>query len=260
MRGKRSATPEFLDSWADADIFRKGLDWALRYDTKFDPKDVALLKKAVARGLVRATSLRDGTEPLVIKSGRSVHGFVSRIDGSTQPYGVIVPRGYSAKRPVRLDVVLHGSTRPVGLSELPVKNDTDLTIDDRTTKHLILFGDPGSNRWIRDALPKLPLEWTRERLTVAGREYAAADHAPSLITANPLGGGSGQYLVLNSGHTFHEAELSTLNYLLFPRSGDWGVWKVGPPRAGASSPSAAVVEEQVALGLADENWRIVNAK
>ena len=59
----------------------------------------------------------------------------------------------------------------------------------------------------------------------ASERYAAADHAPVLIQPNPLA--EGRYVVLNSGHTFHEKELASLNYLLFPRLGDWAVLKVG---------------------------------
>ena len=45
-------------------------------------------------------------------------GYTSRIDNSVQPYGLIVPKNYDASKPLRLDVVLHGSTRPVGMNEL----------------------------------------------------------------------------------------------------------------------------------------------
>lgn len=36
--------------------------------------------------------------------------------------------------------------------DLPIKTDTDVR-----DKNLILFGDPGSNLWLRKALPKLPV-------------------------------------------------------------------------------------------------------
>ena len=52
--------------------------------------------------------------------------------------------------------------------DLPVKNDTEVTADDVPTKHLILFGDPGSNSWIAKALPKLPVTWTRDEVTLGG--------------------------------------------------------------------------------------------
>jgi hypothetical protein len=64
-------------------------------------------------------------------------------------------------------------------------------------------------------------------------------------------------VVLNSGHTFGEEELSTLNYLLFPRLGDWGVTELREgatgedPRAFASPPGRIV-----AAGLFDERWRL----
>jgi len=36
---------------------------------------------------------------------------------------------------------------------LPVKDDTDVTEDDVRHANLILFGDPGSNRWISESCP-----------------------------------------------------------------------------------------------------------
>ena len=38
-----------------------------------------------------------------------MRGFVSRIDGSVQPYGLTIPASYDGKRPMRLDVWLHGT-------------------------------------------------------------------------------------------------------------------------------------------------------
>ena len=110
--------------------------------------------------------------------------------------------------------------------ELPVKDDTAVTEDDVRRCNLILFGDPGSNRWIAKVLPKLPLRWTRDELRA--RRASATPRpitSPVLIQPNPLA--EGRYVVLNSGHTFHEKELASLNYLLFPRLGDWAVLKVG---------------------------------
>lgn len=131
-----------------------------------------------------------------------------------------------------------------------VKNDTEVTPDDLRRYHLILFGDGGSNSFIRKALPKLPLHWTRTELRLGEERYAAADHAPCLIAPNPLPGGEGHYLVLNSGHTFHEKELASLNYLLFPRLGDWAVMKIG-----AASPGE-VNETPERAGFFNEQWRL----
>jgi hypothetical protein len=134
---------------------------------------------------------------------------------------------------------------------LPVKDDTAVTDDDIRRCNLILFGDPGSNRLITRVLPKLPLTWTASELKLGGISYPAADHAVAMIQPNPLA--DGRYVVFNSGHTFHEKELASLNYLLFPRHGDWAVMKV----AGKSpaNPSDPLEEEVTRAGFFDERWQ-----
>src|SRR5206468_10575259 len=77
--------------------------------------------------------------------------------------------------------------------ELPIKDDTEVTEEDLKRCNLILFGDPGSNRWIGKVLPKLPVRWTREELHLGGTRYAAAQHVPVLIQPNPLA--PGRYVV-----------------------------------------------------------------
>lgn len=124
--------------------------------------------------------------------------------------------------------------------DLPVKNDTDVTEADVRDKHLILFGDPGSNPWIAKALPKLPVTWTHDEVRLGVQKQSATDHAPAFICATPLA--KDRYLVINSGHTFHEKEFAAFNYLLFPRLGDWAVMKIDS-------------NEPLAAGYFDEEWR-----
>src|SRR5205823_6330269 len=59
------------------------------------------------------------------KKGRLVRGYRSAVDGSIQPFGLIIPAKYDPARPMRLDVVLHGSMRPAGLNELRFTNGYD---------------------------------------------------------------------------------------------------------------------------------------
>ena len=59
--------------------------------------------------------------------------------------------------------------------DLPVKDDTEVTADDVRTKNLILFGDPGSNVWIRKALPNLPVTWTRDEMRLVGYAEEATE-------------------------------------------------------------------------------------
>jgi hypothetical protein len=136
--------------------------------------------------------------------------------------------------------------------DLPIKDDVDISDEDRETANLILFGDPGSNRLIGEALPRLPIHWTRETLSMDGRDYSAANHAPLLIAPSPWSGRP-RYVVLNSGHTFHESEFAAVNYLLFPRHGDWAVVEVGPSQV--EQPEGTVQEAILDAGLLDEVWQ-----
>jgi pimeloyl-ACP methyl ester carboxylesterase len=134
--------------------------------------------------------------------------------------------------------------------ELPIKDDVDVTEADLRTRNLILFGDPGSNRLIARSLPDLPLSWSPTTLHMNGQDFPASDHVPALIAPNPLPGAESRYLVLNTGHTFHESELSSLNYLLFPRWGDWAVLKPTPLTNEATPPT----EQVLRAGYFNEQW------
>jgi pimeloyl-ACP methyl ester carboxylesterase len=138
--------------------------------------------------------------------------------------------------------------------EMPMKDDKDVTAEDIKDKNLILFGDPGSNALMARALPKLPIHWTTDEIRLGDMRYAAADHAPAFICVNPLHAHKDKYLVINSGHTFHEKELASLNYLLFPRLGDWSILKVGGKVP--EKPSDPLEEEVIKAGFFDENWKV----
>lgn len=94
-----------------------------------------------------------------------------------------------------------------------------MTDDDLQRFNLILFGDPGSNVWISKVLPQLPIQWTRDTVQLGAERHSATDHGLQLIYPNPLPGANGRYLVLNSGHTYHDLELRFI-YMVFPRLGD----------------------------------------
>jgi dienelactone hydrolase len=136
---------------------------------------------------------------------------------------------------------------------LPVKNDTEVTEEDLRHSNLILFGDPGSNLWIGKVLPHLPIKWTPDTLQLGGEKPSAEDHGIELIYPNPLPGGDGHYVVLNSGHTYHSAELR-FSYMVFPRLGDWAVMKVG--ENSQTMPTPTVAETVVHSGFFDEAWRV----
>lgn len=136
--------------------------------------------------------------------------------------------------------------------ELPIKNDSEITETDLKNLNLILFGDPGSNSWIARTVERLPLEWTKDHLRMANRQFTAKDHAPVLIHPNPLS--PDRYIVINSGHTFHEAEFAAFNYLLFPRLGDRAVMQILPGTRDWQ-PGRAFPEKPAVAGYFDESWK-----
>jgi len=113
------------------------------------------------------------------------------------------------------------------VGDLPVKDDTEVTAEDRRSRNLVLFGDPGSNQLLAEILPYLPLEWTRQNLRLGGEDYPARDHVPVLVYPSPLDRAGDRYVVINSGHTFGESALSSVSYLQFPQLGDWAVMCIG---------------------------------
>jgi len=95
--------------FADVDVYRKAGEWILRYPEEFYTKAyVANALKVLDHGIARAQELERGEPAWPKQQGRIVRGYRSAVDGSVQPYGLIIPESYDGSRPVRLDVVLHG--------------------------------------------------------------------------------------------------------------------------------------------------------
>jgi pimeloyl-ACP methyl ester carboxylesterase len=102
-----------------------------------------------------------------------------------------------------------------------VKDDRAVSAADIASHNLILFGDPWSNSVIARVIGKLPMRWTRQEITLAGRTVDAATHAAVLIYPNPLN--PGRYVVINSGHTFSDADWRGTNANLYPHIGDYAL-------------------------------------
>jgi dienelactone hydrolase len=97
------------DLRADVEIYVKAADFILRHPEEFYTKvyyDNTL--NVLDTGLARAADLAKGQSPWTTRKGRLSRAYRSRVDGSLQPYGVLIPETYDAARPTRLDVVLHG--------------------------------------------------------------------------------------------------------------------------------------------------------
>jgi hypothetical protein len=129
--------------------------------------------------------------------------------------------------------------------DLPIKDDTAVTPEDIESKHLILFGDPGSNLWIERYLPNLPLKWTANEIALGGRAVPAAGHAPALIAPNPTN--HFRYVVINSGTTYDADDLEGSNARVYPHEGDFSLYRL-------DTPKGSLLE----TGFFDENWTAGN--
>lgn len=124
-----------------------------------------------------------------------------------------------------------------------VKDDRDVTDADMAQYHVVLFGDPGSNRVMAKVLSKLPVKWTRETVSLGGQSLPAKENYAALIYPNPLH--PDKYVVLNTGLTIADREYNG-DYGM-PQWGDYALVKV---KEGADLP------DLVSAGLFDEEWRV----
>jgi dienelactone hydrolase len=91
---------------ADVEVYQKAAMWVLRFEEEFfTPAYVPNTLQVLDHGLARAADASFSWES---RKGRIVRGYRSKVDGSVQPYGLIIPDSYDGSKPVRLDVVLHG--------------------------------------------------------------------------------------------------------------------------------------------------------
>lgn len=103
----------------DVEIYIKAVDWALRYREFHDPREFKTARELLEEGRSRARALYEGKAPWTQRTGLVVRAFRSRIDGSLQPYGVVVPStwgGNADRKPRPAWIWNHG--RGDTLSEL----------------------------------------------------------------------------------------------------------------------------------------------
>jgi pimeloyl-ACP methyl ester carboxylesterase len=124
-----------------------------------------------------------------------------------------------------------------------VKDDKDVTEADFAKYHVVLFGDPGSNKWIAALNGKLSFTWTQQTVTLGGKSFPSQENYPAMIYPNPLN--PTKYVVLNTGLTIEDRGYNG-DYGT-PLWGDYAIVKVRPN---------AAVPELITGGLFDENWQL----
>ena len=92
----------------DVEIFHKAVAWSLADDTFYSPKEIAFAKHLLAEGRERAAQLRAKNAPWLQARGLIVRGYRSKLDGSVQPYGLVINLDVDPSVPTPLMVWLLG--------------------------------------------------------------------------------------------------------------------------------------------------------
>ncbi|HYP04689.1 MAG TPA: prolyl oligopeptidase family serine peptidase [Bryobacteraceae bacterium] len=157
--------PSDPDLRADVEIYLKAAQWTLRHPEEFfRPATNDQLLAVLQRGLQRAKSPGSWKT----QKGRLSRGYISRVDGSVQPYGLIIPEGYDPTKPTRLDVVLHGRADTQNEVNFLFAHDSDKPIP-ATQRHMVLevYGR-GNNayRWAGESDVFEALDSVRKRYNI----------------------------------------------------------------------------------------------
>jgi pimeloyl-ACP methyl ester carboxylesterase len=123
LRNDLKSRQDLLELLSDVEIYESAVRTALTYDEFFNLREVSTAKSLLEQGMTRARQLHEGKAPWNTATGLVVRGYVSKIDGSVQPYGLVVPSSFQANTPnrFRLDVWCHG--RGENLSEVNFIHD-----------------------------------------------------------------------------------------------------------------------------------------
>jgi dienelactone hydrolase len=139
LRQDLKGKPALLELLPDVQIFHNAVRYALTYDEFYTKQELAIARKLLAQGKERAQQLRTGETPWTTATGLIVRGYQSKIDGSVQPYGLVVPPSYQANSPYehRLDIWCHG--RGEKLTELSFLNGRQSSPGEFTPKNAFVL-------------------------------------------------------------------------------------------------------------------------
>jgi dienelactone hydrolase len=123
----------------DVLIYQEAVRYALQYNEFFKPEEIAKARVLLKEGEERARQLAQGESPWRTTTGLVVRGYISKIDKSVQPYGLVVPPSYSPTAPHRwrLDTWFHG--RNETLSEVNFLADRERNPGEFTPRDTIML-------------------------------------------------------------------------------------------------------------------------
>ena len=116
----QSKNPRLEEFQPDLEIYYKAVDWAIQYNEFYKNTEFKTANELILEGKARASAFYHGDHPWTEQKGTVLRAYRSRIDGSIQPYGMVVPESYSGA-PMRLDFWCHG--RGETMTELAFAQD-----------------------------------------------------------------------------------------------------------------------------------------
>jgi dienelactone hydrolase len=207
--------PALLELLPDVEIYHKAVRYALEYDEFYIEKDkkdkvirddVKVAASQLKIGLERAKELRLGKPSWPTETGLVVRGYRSKIDGSVQPYGLVIPSTYS---PVgggrfRLDFWWHG--RGEKLTEVNFLDERNRSPGQFTPRNTIVLHPYGrycnANKFAGEidsleALEHVKKHYSIDNYRIVARGFSMggaacwqfATHYPSLFAAAAPGAG-----------------------------------------------------------------------
>ncbi|MBA2113048.1 carboxylesterase family protein [Bremerella alba] len=105
---KFSAQVKDNPHFADVDIYRKAVEYAIEHGEFYGAGDIKKAQACLTMARNRAESLAKNDAPWKEQKGLIVRGYTSSIDGSPQPYGLVIPEELDLSKPQPLYVWLHG--------------------------------------------------------------------------------------------------------------------------------------------------------
>lgn len=188
----------------DVEIFHKAVAWSLADDTFYSPKEIAFAKHFLTEGRERAAQLRARKFPWLEARGLIVRGYRSKLDGSIQPYGLVVPADLDLAKPIPAMVWLLGrgekrtelaflSEREAGPPQLTPKGVITLVPYGRFCNATKFAGEVD----VMEALAAVRAQYSIDPLRIAvagfsmggGSTWHLATHFPGLWCASSPGAG-----------------------------------------------------------------------
>jgi predicted esterase len=97
------------DTQPDVLVLLKACRYAIEFNELYQDRDAAKVERLLKLAAERITAIEKGEASWQQNAGRQVRGFQSKVDGSTQPLGLILPEGWQKSgKKLPLYVWLHG--------------------------------------------------------------------------------------------------------------------------------------------------------